>query len=124
MSKKHKKVWTTLVYVEGFFLSASAVTERVSISAFVFIFGIPIVNTNSTMTGGTEKYKSTMKKKEAWLAKTKLNTIEVLLSRALIDSRISHDEFVLVNNVLKNINNMNTSAGQQIFWSIYKKTLL
>ena len=35
------------------------------------------------------------------LAKTKLDIIEVLVSRALMDSYISHDEFVLVNNVLK-----------------------
>ena len=36
-----------------------------------------------------------------WLANTKLNTIEVLISKALINSNISHDQFVLVNNVLK-----------------------
>ena len=35
------------------------------------------------------------------LAKSKLNSIEVLISKALIDSNISHDEFVLINNVLK-----------------------
>ena len=35
------------------------------------------------------------------LAKSKLNCIEVLISKALIDSNISHDEFVLINNVLK-----------------------
>ena len=35
------------------------------------------------------------------LGKDKLNTIEVLISKALIDSYISHDEFVLVNNVLR-----------------------
>ena len=35
------------------------------------------------------------------LAKSKLNTIEVLISKALIDSVISHDEFVLINNILK-----------------------
>ena len=35
------------------------------------------------------------------LAKTKLNTIELLNYRALIDSCISDNEFVLVNNVLK-----------------------
>ena len=32
------------------------------------------------------------------LAKSKLNNVEVLISKALIDSIISHDEFVLVNN--------------------------
>ena len=35
------------------------------------------------------------------LGKNKLDAIEVLISNALIDSYINHDEFVLVNNVLK-----------------------
>ena len=35
------------------------------------------------------------------LAKNKLNSIEVLISKFLNNSSISHDEFVLVNNVLK-----------------------
>ena len=35
------------------------------------------------------------------LAKSKLNSIEVLISKALIDSVISNDEFVLINNLLK-----------------------
>ena len=35
------------------------------------------------------------------LGKDKLNTIEILISKALIDSYISHDEFVSVNNVLR-----------------------
>ena len=38
------------------------------------------------------------------LAKSKLNTIEVLISKALIDSVISHHGFVLINNVLKEYN--------------------
>ena len=40
------------------------------------------------------------------LAKSKLNSIEVLISRALIDSNISHDKFVLINNVLKEFYDM------------------
>ena len=35
------------------------------------------------------------------LEKDKLNTIEVIISKALNDSFISHDEFVSVNNVLR-----------------------
>ena len=31
------------------------------------------------------------------LAKSKLNSIKVLISKALIDSVISHNEFVLIN---------------------------
>ena len=40
------------------------------------------------------------------LTKTKLNSIEVLISKALIDSNSSHDEFVLINNVLKEYDHM------------------
>ena len=35
------------------------------------------------------------------LAKSKLNSIQILISKALIDWVISNDEFVLINNVLK-----------------------
>ena len=35
------------------------------------------------------------------LAKSKLNRIEVLNSKVLIDSNISHNEVVLINNKLK-----------------------
>ena len=40
------------------------------------------------------------------IIKTKSNSTEVLISKALIDSNISHDEFVLVSNVLKEYKNM------------------
>ena len=40
------------------------------------------------------------------LAKSKLNSIEVLICNALIDSVISHDEPVLINNVLKEYDEM------------------
>ena len=38
------------------------------------------------------------------LGKVKLNTIEVLISKVLIELYISHDEFILVNNVLREFN--------------------
>ena len=40
------------------------------------------------------------------LAKSKLNSIEVLISKGLIDSNIIHDEFFLIN-VLKEYDDMN-----------------
>ena len=39
------------------------------------------------------------------LAKSKLSSLEVLISKALIDSNISHDEFVLIN-VIKECDDM------------------
>ena len=40
------------------------------------------------------------------VGKTKLDAIEVLISKALIDWYISHDKFVSVNNVLREYNEM------------------
>ena len=40
------------------------------------------------------------------LGKDKLDTIEVLFYKSLIDSYISHDEFESVNNVLREYNEM------------------
>ena len=38
------------------------------------------------------------------LGKDKLNIIEVLISKTLIDSYISHNEFVSINTVLREYN--------------------
>ena len=40
------------------------------------------------------------------LTKAKLNSMEILISKALIDSVISHDEFVLINNMTKEYEEM------------------
>ena len=44
-----------------------------------------------------------MKKRDKMVLfeKSKLNNIEVLISKALTDSNISYDEFISINNVLK-----------------------
>ena len=39
------------------------------------------------------------------LANPKSNSIEVLISKALIDSNVTHDESVLINNVLEECGN-------------------
>ena len=40
------------------------------------------------------------------LAKCKLNSIEVIISKASINSNVSHDEFVMINNMLKEYHDM------------------
>ena len=40
------------------------------------------------------------------LANTKLNTIEVLISQALINSYINHDKFISMNHVLREYNEL------------------
>ena len=42
MSKKHKKIFATLNYIEHFHILASTITGCVSISAFASSIGIPI----------------------------------------------------------------------------------
>ena len=40
------------------------------------------------------------------VGKSKLSTIEILISKTLINSYVSHDEFVSVNKVLREYNKM------------------
>ena len=119
MSKKHKKTCTILHYIEHFLILASIITGCVSISAFASLTGIPIGITSSAtelkigaVTAGIKNYKSIIKKKKKKhdkivpLSKSKLNRIEVLISKTLIHSNISHDEFVSINDVLKEYQEM------------------
>ena len=119
MSKRHKKVYGVLNYIEHLFILISTVTGCVYISAFASSARIPIGIMSSAIglkisviTVGIKKYKSIIKKKKKKhdktlsLAKPKLDSVEVLISKALIDSNISHDEFVLINNVPKEFDDM------------------
>ena len=114
MSKKRKKVYTTLSYIEHFIILASTITGYVSISPFASLVGILIEITSSAIglkicaiTAGNKKYNSIIQKKKkkhdkiVLLAKSQLNKSEILISKSLIDLNIIHDEFVLINNVLK-----------------------
>ena len=101
MSGKHKKVCTTLNYIEHFLILASTITGCVSVPAFASLIGIAIGIISSAIAAGVKKHKSIFKKKKnkhdkiVLLAKSKLNIIEVLISKVLINSVISHDEFLL-----------------------------
>ena len=117
MSKKHKKVCRVLNYTDHLLVVISTITGCVSIFAFASLVGIPIGITSCAIglkicviTAGIRKYRSINKRKKhdkiVLLAKSKLNSTEILISKALIDSNISHDEFALVNNVLKEFYDM------------------
>ena len=49
MSKKHKKVCTSLNYIEHFLILASTITGCISVSAFTSLIGIPIGTTSSAI---------------------------------------------------------------------------
>ena len=119
MSKKHEKLCATLNYIENFLIVVSTITGCISISVFASLLGIPLGIISSgiglkicAITAGIRKYKPIIKKKKkkhdkiALLAKSKSNSIEVLISKALIDSVVSHDEFVLITYLLKKCNEM------------------
>ena len=107
MKKKHKKVCRVLNYIDHSLIVIFTITGCVSISVFASLIGIPIGITSSAIglkicviTAGIKNYKSIINKKKkkhdkiVLLAKSELNSTEVLISKALIDSNISHDEFV------------------------------
>ena len=119
MNRKNRKDCTTLNYIEQVFILAATITGCISISTIASLIGIPIGVKSfaiglkiCTITAGIKKNKSIIKKKKkthdkiAILAKSKLNKLEVLISKAFNDSVISHDEFALINNVRKEYNNM------------------
>ena len=92
----------------------SKITGCVSISAFASLVFVPVDITSSALgikicpiIAGIKMYKSVITKKKikhdkiVLLGKDKLKNFEVIISKALIDSNISHDEFVSANNVLR-----------------------
>ena len=102
-------------YINHSLIVISPIIDCVSISVYASLVGIPIDITSSAIglkicviTAGIKKYKPIIKKKKkkknekiVLAAKPKLSNIEVLISKALIDSNISHDEFILISNLLK-----------------------
>ena len=71
ISKKHKKVCTTLNYIIHFLILGSTIPGCVSISAFASLVGIPIGIVSSVIiikvcaiTAGIKKYKLIFKRKK------------------------------------------------------------
>ena len=107
-----------LNYIEDFLILVSTITGCISICAFASLLGIPIGIMSSAIglkicavTAGIKKCKSIIKRKKkkhdkiVLLAKSKLSSIEVLISKELINSNIGHNEFVLIT-VLKEYDDM------------------
>ena len=94
MSRRYNKVCATPNYIEHFLILASTITGCISISAFATLLGIPIWIASSAIglklcviAAGIKKYQPIIKEKKknhdkiASLAKSKLNSIEVLISK-------------------------------------------
>ena len=99
---------TTLHYADKALLVLSGASNDVSLCSFTTAIDAPVVIASAniclvflTSNGNLETFLKTMGKKKnkhrkiALLARTKLNIIQKIIYKVLIDSDVSHDEFTL-----------------------------
>ena len=117
--KKLNKYTVTLDYLDRIFITLSASFGTLSVTAHATVLGIPLGITGASLTllftisTGINKslLQLTKKRKKKHnkiiaLTKNKLNMIDTLLSSALNDSKISHEEFsniITEKNMYENI---------------------
>ena len=108
-SKKLNKYVTIFDYIDKILIVLSATTGGISIISFTTTIGAPVGIASASFTlifslttGIVKKLLSTTRNKKkkndkiSMLAKSKLNSIETLISQALIDMERSHEEFVTI----------------------------
>ena len=108
-SKKLSKYVAAFDYIDKFLTALSATTGRISICLFTSVVGAPVGIASASFTlmfslttGIVKKLLSITRNKKKkhdkilMLAKSKLNSIETLISQALIDMEIAHEEFIAV----------------------------
>ena len=108
-SKKLSRYVTAFDYIDKVLIVLSATTGGVSICSFTSVVGAPVGMASESFTlifylttGIVKKLivitKNKKKKhnKILMLDKSKLNSIETLISQALIDIEISHEEFIAI----------------------------
>ena len=108
-SKKLNKYVTAFDYIDKLLIVLSATSGGVPIISFTSIVGAPVGIGSASLTlffslttGIVKKLLNITRNKKKkhdkifMLAKSKLNSIETLISQALIDMEISHEEFVTI----------------------------
>ena len=99
-SKKLNKYVAVFDYIDQALIVLSATSGGVSIISFTSIIGVPvgIASVSFTLIFSLNITRKKKKKhdKILMLAKSKLNSIETLISQALIDMEISHEEFTTI----------------------------
>ena len=111
MWRKLSKYVAVFDYIDQALIVLSAASGRVSIISFTRVVGAPVGIANASLTlflslttGIIKKLLNVTRKKRKnddkilMLAKSKLNIIEALISQALIDMEISHQEFITILN--------------------------
>ena len=110
-NKKLNKYVTAFDYIDKVLTVLSATSGGVSIISFTSIVGAPVGIASASFTlifslttGIVKKLLNITRNKKKkhdkilMLAKSKLNSVETLISQALIDMEISHKEFVTILN--------------------------
>ena len=107
--RKLNKFGTAFDYIDKILIVLSATTGGVSICSFTSIVGAPVGIESASFTlvfsltiGITKKLLNITRKKKKehdkilMLVKSKLNSIETLISQVLIDMDLSHEEFITI----------------------------
>ena len=118
MSKRLSKYIASFEYFDKSLIVLSVTTGSISIASFATVIGAPvgIISASfslafSISTGIIKKLlKTTRNKKKkhnkiVMLARNKLNSIESKISEVLINNEISHEDFMMIINEEKNIEN-------------------
>ena len=131
--KKLNKYLVSFDYLDKIFITLSASFSTLSIASYATVLGLPVSIAGSSLTLiftiGTGINKSllrvTKKRKKKHnkiiaLAKGKLNMIDTLLSSALNDSKINHEEFTniiteknIYENIKENIKELTTEPSEE-----------
>ena len=118
ISKNLSKYIATLDYFDKLLNVVSILSGSISIASFASVIGVPagVIGTScgftfSITSGFVKRFLKTIRNKKkkhnkiVMLARSKLNSIESKISKALMDNEISHEDFETIINEEKNIKN-------------------
>ena len=132
-SRKLSKYVTSFNYIEKILIVLNATTGGICIFSHATVVGAPVGISSagfailfSLTTGIIKKsLKTTRNRKKKYdkilmLAKSKLNSIESLVSKSLIDMEISHEEFITIlkekdkyEKMKENVRNISEKLGKE-----------
>ena len=118
MSKNLSKYIASFEYLDKSLIVLSVATGSISIASFANAIGVPVRIKNascslafSITTGFVKEFLKTIRNKKkkhnktVMLARSKLNSVESKISEALINNKISHEDFMLLLMNKRNIEN-------------------
>ena len=123
ISEKISKYIASLDYFDKSFNVLSILSGSISIASFATVIGAPAGRiegscgfTFSITSGFVKKFLKTIRNKKKkhkifMLARSKLNSIEIKISKSLIDNEISHGDFeTIINDSIRMVNSHRSDA--------------